>query len=133
MSHRAARITYDEVTRIVKAVRDVGLPIGKVVFNGELLSVEIADDNGDKPARNLANASTVAPLLRKPKAAASMPIKLEYLVTRPNKDGTLRYYFKRRGQPVTRIHGEPMSEHFMIQYRARLEWVAPDGANSEEP
>ncbi|PBB39946.1 hypothetical protein CK222_30770 [Mesorhizobium sp. WSM3866] len=62
-----------------------------------------------------------------------MLFKLEYVVTRPNKDGTLRYYFKRRGQPVTRIHGEPMSEHFMTQYRAYLAWVAPDHANSEEP
>ncbi|TIT80560.1 MAG: hypothetical protein E5W56_00870 [Mesorhizobium sp.] len=61
-----------------------------------------------------------------------MLIKFEYLVTRPNKDGTLRYYFKRRGQPVTRIHGEPMSEQFLAQYHACLAWVAPDDAKSED-
>lgn len=61
-----------------------------------------------------------------------MLFKLEYVVSRPYKDGTLRYYFKRRGQPVTRIHGEPMSEHFLKQRRACMEWVAPDDAKSED-
>ncbi len=59
-----------------------------------------------------------------------MLINLEHLTVRKNSDGTLRYYFRRRGQPLKRIHGEPLSDHFMDQYRACLEWVAPD-ANSE--
>ncbi|PBB39948.1 hypothetical protein CK222_30780 [Mesorhizobium sp. WSM3866] len=66
MSRRAARITHDEVTRIVKAVRDLGLPIGKVVFDGESLSVEIAQDDGDKPVTVSVNDGAVR-LSRKPK------------------------------------------------------------------
>lgn len=61
-----------------------------------------------------------------------MLFNLEHLTSRENVDGTVRYYFRRRGQPLTRIHGEPMSHHFMNQYRACLRWVAPDDANSEE-
>lgn len=47
MSRRAARITHDEVTRMVKAVRDLGLPIGRVVFDGSALSVVIGGESGD--------------------------------------------------------------------------------------
>lgn len=62
-----------------------------------------------------------------------MLFNLEHLTVRKNSDGTLRYYFRRRGQPLKRIYGEPMSEHFMTQYSACLGWVAPDDASSEEP
>lgn len=48
MTRRTARITHDEVTRMVKAVRDLGLPIGRVVFDGASLSVVIGVDIGDK-------------------------------------------------------------------------------------
>jgi len=41
MSRKAARITYDEVTRMVKAVRDLGLPINRIVFDGHRVSVVI--------------------------------------------------------------------------------------------
>lgn len=53
-----------------------------------------------------------------------MLFNLEFLVSRTTRDGTIRYYFRRRGQPLTRIHGEPLSDHFMNQYRACLGWVA---------
>ncbi|MER9134758.1 hypothetical protein NKI20_00360 [Mesorhizobium sp. M0830] len=61
-----------------------------------------------------------------------MLFNLEHLIVRQNSDGTLRYYFRRRGQPLQRIHGEPMSENFMTQYRACMGCVAPDDANSED-
>lgn len=61
-----------------------------------------------------------------------MQVTLDYVAVRHNKDGTVRYYFKRQGQPVTRLHGEPMSEQFLTQYRACLAWVAPDNASSED-
>lgn len=53
MTRRAARFSHDEVTRMVKAVRDLGLPIGRVVFDGSSLSVVIGGDSGEKPDDNL--------------------------------------------------------------------------------
>lgn len=67
MTRRAARITHDEVTRMVKAVRDLGLPIGRVIFDGSSLSVVIGGDSGEKPAEANTQDETVVPLLRKPK------------------------------------------------------------------
>jgi hypothetical protein len=67
MSRRAARITHDEVTRMVKAVRDLGLPIGRVIFDGVSLSVVIGGDNGEKPVEANSQDETVVPLIRKPK------------------------------------------------------------------
>jgi len=67
MSRRAARITHDEVTRMVKAVRDLGLPIGRVIFDGSSISVVIGVDSGEKPIEANSQDDTVVPLLRKPK------------------------------------------------------------------
>lgn len=67
MTRRAARITHDEVTRMVKAVRDLGLPIGRVIFDGSSLSVVIGGDSGEKPVEMGSQDETVVPLLRKPK------------------------------------------------------------------
>lgn len=67
MTRRAARITHDEVTRMVKAVRDLGLPIGRVVFDGSALSVVIGGESGeDQPLANR-QAPEPMPLLREPK------------------------------------------------------------------
>jgi hypothetical protein len=52
---------------MVKAVRDLGLPIGKVVFNGESISVELAVDNGDKPVNDNGHEAPVVPRFGKPK------------------------------------------------------------------
>lgn len=57
--------------------------------------------------------------------SASTQLTLEHVTTRTNKDGSLRYYFRRRGQPVTRLKGAPLSEEFMAEYRKCLNWVAP--------
>lgn len=67
MTRRMARITHDEVTRMVKAVRDLGLPIGRVIFDGTALSVVIGVDSGEKPIEVDSQDGTVVPLLRKPK------------------------------------------------------------------
>lgn len=67
MTRRAARITHDEVTRMVKAVRDLGLPIGRVIFDGVSLSVVIGGDSGEKPVETNSQDDTVVPLIRKPK------------------------------------------------------------------
>lgn len=67
MSRRAARITHDEVTRMVKAVRDLGLPIGRVVFDGSALSVVIGGESGDNPPVTGGHLPEPVPLLREPK------------------------------------------------------------------
>jgi len=60
-----------------------------------------------------------------------MEMTLEHVTARKNKDGTLRYYFRRRGQPITRLPGEPKSEEFMNVYWRCLNWTAP-GAVAQE-
>lgn len=67
MTRRAARITHDEVTRMVKAVRDLGLPIGRVVFNGTELSVVIGWDSGDIPPPANGQDNEPPKLIREPK------------------------------------------------------------------
>lgn len=62
---------------------------------------------------------------------APVLFNLEHLTDRDNADGTKRYYFRRRGQPLTRIHGEPLSEPFMKAYRACMEWTAPAAETAE--
>lgn len=66
MSRRVARITHDEVTRMVKAVRDLGLPIGRVVFDGLALSVVIGGDIGEKPAAAVDGTQDDKGLIREP-------------------------------------------------------------------
>ncbi|UUP19477.1 hypothetical protein NTH_03980 [Nitratireductor thuwali] len=39
MTRRAARITHDEVRRLIKAVLSAGLPIERVCFDGERVEV----------------------------------------------------------------------------------------------
>lgn len=47
MTRRAARITHDEVRRMVKAVRSCGLSVGRIDFDGERLSVVIGGEIGE--------------------------------------------------------------------------------------
>lgn len=67
MTRRLARITHDEVTRMVKAVRDLGLPIGRVVFDGSALSVVIGVESGEDHPSSGGQGADVPPLLREPK------------------------------------------------------------------
>ena len=67
MSRPAARITHDEVARMVKAVKGTGLPIRKVTYDGS--RVEVVIDNGDigeADAPPLAMDGEDRPLLREP-------------------------------------------------------------------
>ena len=43
MSRPAARISHDEVTRMVKAVKRLGLPIARVSYDGNRLDVIIGE------------------------------------------------------------------------------------------
>lgn len=45
MGRPAARVRYDEITRLLKAVKAAGVDIGAVRFNGE--AVEIVPKSGD--------------------------------------------------------------------------------------
>lgn len=67
MSRRAARITHDEVTRMVKAVRDLGLPIGRVIFDGASVSVVIGGESGDIAPLPPSQPESPTPLIREPK------------------------------------------------------------------
>lgn len=60
-----------------------------------------------------------------------MLFDLKHITSRANKDGTVRYYFRRRGQPIAALPGEPLSEEFMAEYRRNLDWVAPAAAADE--
>lgn len=60
-----------------------------------------------------------------------MLFNLEHITVRENRDGTLRYYFRRRGQPLCRLPGEPMSDEFMAKYRECDNWVAPHAEATE--
>jgi len=54
--------------------------------------------------------------------APTMEFSLDHVTARKNKDGTLRYYFRRRGQPLHRLPGEPLSSEFMAEYNRCLNW-----------
>lgn len=60
-----------------------------------------------------------------------MLFNLEHLTVRTNRDGTQRYYFRRRGQPLCRLPGEPLSDDFMAKYRECEAWVAPHAGSNE--
>lgn len=50
--------------------------------------------------------------------SAPMKINLPYVTTRQNADGSLRYYYDRRGYPLVRLTGDPLSAEFMAAYEA---------------
>lgn len=62
---------------------------------------------------------------------APMELILQHVTARTNRDGTKRYYFFRRGQPLTRLPGEPETPEFMAEYRRCKEWVCPHAAAYE--
>lgn len=61
----------------------------------------------------------------------NMLIEFKHVTARENADGTLRYYFRRRGQPICRLPGEPGSDEFMSVYRTCTAWVAPQASIAE--
>lgn len=60
-----------------------------------------------------------------------MLFNLEHITVRENRDGTHRHYFRRRGQPLCRLPGEPLSDEFMAKYRECDEWVSPHAEAAE--
>ena len=60
-----------------------------------------------------------------------MLFEFQHVTVRENKDGTLRYYFRRRGQPVRRLPGEPGSEEFAQAYQRELN-RAPESPKTPE-
>lgn len=63
MPRPAARISHDEVARMVKAVRACGLQVARVIFDGR--RVEVVVDNAEKVE---ALEPTGSELLREPVA-----------------------------------------------------------------
>lgn len=63
--------------------------------------------------------------------ASEMLFELEHITERTNRDGTKRYYYRRRGQPICRLPGEPLSDEFMAKYRECKNWTAPHAAAEE--
>lgn len=59
---------------------------------------------------------------------APMEITIPHVTARTNRDGSKRYYFFRRGQPLTRLPGEPNSPEFAAEYKRCMDWVAPAAA-----
>ena len=62
---------------------------------------------------------------------APVQITIQHVTVRKNRDGTSRYYFFRRGQPICRLPGEPRSPEFEAAYDKCLHWVAPHAAAYE--
>lgn len=67
MGRNAARITHDEVVRMVKAVRTCGLPIARVTFDGNRVDVVIgkpesasSEPNTDLPSKEPASSGLLA-------------------------------------------------------------------------
>ncbi|WP_159585978.1 tyrosine-type recombinase/integrase [Chelativorans xinjiangense] len=56
---------------------------------------------------------------------APMKLRLQHVTAYPNRDGSFRYYFRRRGQPMARLPDDPLSPEFMEAYQRNLDWVAP--------
>lgn len=63
--------------------------------------------------------------------SAPVLFNLEHITDRVNADGSKRYYFRRRGQPICRLPGEPLSDEFMAVYRRCEAWTAPSVALQE--
>lgn len=62
---RKARITYDEITRVIKGVQAAGLPIARVNFDGDRIEVVIGQPMDSGPGDQHKDAQPT--LLREPK------------------------------------------------------------------
>lgn len=67
MTRPAARITEDEVRRMVKAVAACGLPIARVTFDGAVINVVIGSgDIGEKSSDTSGQGQDKPTLIREP-------------------------------------------------------------------
>lgn len=55
----------------------------------------------------------------------NMRIRLQHVTVRRNKDGKLRYYFRRRGQPLAPLPDNPTTPEFMEAYQRLLSPAPP--------
>lgn len=60
-----------------------------------------------------------------------MKLKFQHLTVRRNKDRSLRYYFRRRGQPLAALPNDPQTEEFIAEYNRLKNWTAPASASEE--
>lgn len=58
--------------------------------------------------------------------SAPVELTLQYVTVRSNADGSKRYYFRRRGQPLAKLPDDPLSPEFMTEYGKMLDWHAPE-------
>lgn len=58
-------------------------------------------------------------------------MKLPHVTMRKNRDGSYRYYFRRRGYPLQRLPEDPISAEFMDVYKRMAESAAPLGQATE--
>lgn len=65
MTRRRARVTEDEVCRIGKALRKLGLPVSSVSFDGERVVYNIGD-SGDMGAPAVDASDSADGLIREP-------------------------------------------------------------------
>jgi integrase len=52
----------------------------------------------------------------------TMRIRFKHVTVRRNRNGTIRYYFQRRGQPLVALPSDPQSVEFAEAYRRCMEW-----------
>lgn len=55
----------------------------------------------------------------------TMRLRLKHVTVRRNKDRSLRYYFRRRGYPLTPLPDDPTTPEFMAAYQACLSPAPP--------
>lgn len=68
MTRRAARITHDEVVRMLKAAKTAGLSIRNFSFDGGRVTFEVnSGDSGETPPPPSIQPETLPPLIREPK------------------------------------------------------------------
>jgi hypothetical protein len=68
MTRRAARVTHDEVCRVIKAAQTMGLSIGNIRFFGDHFDLVIkSGDSGEIAHAQTVQAPELEPLLTEPK------------------------------------------------------------------
>jgi hypothetical protein len=66
MTRAASRVKHDEVVRMVKAVRQCGLPISEVVYENGKVRLVIGGDSGEKVPPLVDEAADSDGLIREP-------------------------------------------------------------------
>jgi len=67
MTRRAARITHDEVSRLLKAAKASGFPVGRIEYDGRSVSLVISVDTVETPEKTIAPPEEDEGLIREPK------------------------------------------------------------------